>query len=135
MKPEDLVPDLSLCQRLRELGMPQDTIWKFVKWSGGNGLHLYFHLPATNEFMTQTSRKVVGHATQAEVNIAAPTVGELGEMLPKGEIRCFLFAVGEWVYETKGAAFTDAKEANARARLLIWCVEHGHVKFDEREAK
>lgn len=69
MKLEDQVPDLKLCQRLKELGMPQDTIFLWT-------LDVF-------EGWRLALREVVAPDDLRMNCFAAPTVAELGETLPK----------------------------------------------------
>lgn len=119
---EDQVPDHDLCERLKELGMPQDTYFWYV-------------------CDDQEQWNLTPHAYGMD-GIAAPTVAELGEMLPVtiwveekrwyleqiwNEILITLFytdPLEECAKPTKPPC-NDSKEANARAKLLIWCAEQG----------
>lgn len=154
MKLEDQVPDFELCQKLRELGMPQGTLWVWRQMSGF----------ATSEWAVKLCHVYGGDYTSKD-DIAAPTVAELGEILPKEiEVDGCKYILECWWRPTDAQAdyavvvfcekhrpftkysmfsfrtsdlnlsvvfdyFLDAKEANARAQLLIWCAENGYVEW------
>jgi hypothetical protein len=120
MKLEDQVPDREYCERLKELRMTRGT---------------YFHWWEIEKDRFKLDHFYHPERWTSENYIAAPTVAELGEMLsklPSEQISSYFFRVeNRWLAVFRGSLgySMDKKEANARAKLLIWCVENGYVKW------
>lgn len=123
MKLEDQVPDRELCELLKKLGMPQDKAYCWLAFD--QGWELVQYIPSK---LFPNSR------------IAAPTIAELGEMLParvfgpKGTdylrmTKDFADVWTAWYEGYDTSSHEGISEAIARARLLIWCAENGHVKW------
>lgn len=128
--PRKEVPLPELCIRLKELGYPQDGEgWSGWYWKGDNLILLW------------------GDKFDFTGLVKAPTVRELGEWLPDVIIvgtspnivgYYLYFAKNRWRYwyvnkygEWLNTKFIEADtEANARAKMLIWLVENGYVKFE-----
>lgn len=118
------VPSLQLCKALKEAGLPQDTLWYWVGNTYGSDSKFFLH-----------DKKPYNPKGGWEV-YAAPTVRELGELLLyeyqvlKHE-DCFvgyhLDIGGLKVISNRG--IIDVSEANCRAKILLWLIKHGHVKF------
>jgi hypothetical protein len=123
MKLENQVCSLELAKRLKELGVKQDSLFC---WTTDLDI----------EFLPTDIRN-------DHVVIAAFTVAELGEMLPK-EINGFFFTQiptinNEWYLFYRHAFSTmnldneeiysdDENEANARAKMLIYLIENDLIK-------
>jgi len=143
MKPEEMVPSVELCQRLRELGMPQGTTY-WIWW------YDEIHSQAGTGNMAWQLMKGTGFKQFMDKELAAPSVAELGEMLPAliGEIKNGVIPMEKLLSAYKRpvpgnqwdigyiAAMPDSRgtEAEARAKLLIWCAENGHVSWARKEA-
>ena len=68
--------------------------------------------------------------------IPAYTVGELGEMLPENTrttkwYSCYSCAFKNPDAPEDGRHKKSKSEADARAKMLIWLIENGHVKAEE----
>ena len=125
--PKKEVPSLELCKRLKELGYPQD----------GGGW--YWDLRAEGfekvRFFERTPKKEI---IKAGFYLKAPTVVEMGEWLPENwNIVSIRYGNGHYgisSHELKSELMWEADtEANARAKLLIWLVENGHMGFEKEE--
>lgn len=126
MKLEDQVCSLDLAKRLKELGVKQEGLWRWVLIQGEEFVDLSPDFEAED-----------GYA-------AAFTVAELGEMLPERYLHIRKVPPGEkdfqWVlYETYyedgipdvemwGHDETAMTEADARAKMLVYLIEKGLVK-------
>lgn len=131
MKYKNQVCSLKLAKRLRKLGVKQDSLWYWViyleKW----------------ELDCFTNKEDL-----ADVNdyVSGFTVAELGEMLPQS----WLKEIKKGVYvdfeskDIKGWCFGNSKglyrdfaitEADARAKLLIYCIEEKFIKIKEINGK
>lgn len=127
MKIEDQVCSLELAKRLKELGVKQDSLF-------------CWHDDTILEYLPSDIRN-------EKVCIAAFTVAELGEMLPesyksefisKSRLAIYKHHYGYYIcyegldYEgwkkIMTIEFKEETEANARAKMLIWLIEQGHVK-------
>ena len=121
MKLEDIVCDFEYAERLSNLKLSFDSIYKY-----------------------DYNRKLVQFG---ECYLHTYTVAELGEMLPR-EIhiagRATLFSKvrqsGRFdiAYYYNGVCLApsvterlDSKEANARAKLLIWLIENNHITAEK----
>jgi hypothetical protein len=136
MKLEQQVCSLDLSKHLKELGVKQESL--FV-W----GLDVV-------EGWRISLREIQEPDDKGEFNYAAFTVAELGEMLPSiiedngaadfKQLRIWKHYVlktdGEWGityrktsgdFKTKDNIFDD-KEANTRAKMLVYLIEQGIVK-------
>lgn len=113
MKLSEQVVSLELAKKLKELGYPQESLWY---WNSNGEI-----------------RRVDGFFDDDSKFIAvAPTVAELGEKLPmftKSWNRGPHWICSESVSGNKWVTGEDI-EANARAKMLIWLVENGHLKFN-----
>jgi hypothetical protein len=102
------VCSLELAKSLKELGVKQESLYLY--WRGN----------------VYTSAHVDGRSLAGKEGIAAPTVAELGEMLPPGAYevvrdeskRC-------WIkYEYCDVGFSANTEADARSKMLIYLIEN-----------
>lgn len=128
---ERYVTDVELSKKLKEAGVTQKSIWWWVKMSDGWKLNI---------------TDMPNHE-----NIAAFTVGELGDMLPNS-ILIKKEGGGAWAYlvytkngkkwwihyqarPEKSTAdspiFSAETEAQARGEMLLWLVKKGYVKAEE----
>jgi hypothetical protein len=118
MKLEDQLANLELSKKLKELGVKQESYFKYQLREDGN-LEI-FHSKATS---------------CAHEYYSAFTVAEIGEMLPKGgwtqESTYGGYRV--WAFDKKPPhkekAYTwDAKESDARAKMLVFLIENGSLE-------
>ena len=129
MKLTDQVISLEHAQRLKELGVEQESLW--------------YHFLIHNNWHVMEKRMPAFRNIVPNKQISAFTVAELGEMLPDSassykddcEFKwlCDVVDIGGRGYRTHSGADT---EANARAKALIWLIENGHhdallKKYDE----
>ena len=143
MKPEQLVPDLKLCQRLQELGWPQKDScfwWARVEGSygadGENGLELIWAECEGDCFNWRYKIK--------SYELAAPTVSELWEALPEritvdhkfyyfhvvGKMHGY-FNLDRTEFDSDGLFSVGKKRVNAFAKCLIWLCENGHLDLKD----
>lgn len=147
--PEKEVPSLELCEKLKELGYPQDKYgFYWIKLEAQDKYDLSYW----NKKEIRWSEKgdyilVGGCGCCADIfdivdKIKAPTVRELGEWLPcyLPELKFLHIERNEdgfhYYYDEKtfdGAYVIADTEANARAQMLIWLAENGYVKFGEQK--
>jgi hypothetical protein len=149
MKLEDQVCSLELSKRLKELGVPQKSLFY---WTDVAGYHELPELPQP-EPMWIIVNPISGKDEMSEDAISAFTVAELGlpfsiqRQLGKGYV-----GAGEWVhlflhqyppfegqdfyevgYFAGGSVLSHSEkadtEANARAKMLIYLIENGLVKI------
>ena len=131
--PKDEVPDLELCEKLQELGYPQETggwYWLISTGFKGNPKHTICFL---ENFDSAT------YIPYPYRYIKAPTVRELGERLPSsikkdrgllyGKMLNGTYFCGAYKKEITFTEVTADKEANARAKMLIWLVENKYIEF------
>jgi hypothetical protein len=115
---EKQVVSLELAKRLKELGVAQDSAFRWA-------------LDAGNQWVLVSSR--IGKV-DPDQRLSAFTVAELGEMLPNGseswrnEQRRY---AAEFVLpgdpKNRGTLHFAATEADARAAMLIHLIEQGHL--------
>ncbi len=127
MKIENQVCSLELAQKLKELGVKQESVWWWVRIND-NDKWILLHGPISNKDGSSFS---------------AFTVAELGRMLPGQFVNEFDRPLS---WDTGKHEMTDGRiiwyfgydatipvheadtEANARAKALIWLIENGHVE-------
>ena len=118
MNLEDIVCDFDYADRLAELGITRESLFGFCN-----------------------DKRSISFAHRPHVSLNSYTVAELGEMLPKsvGYVRdCEMFLSFykngdeyEYDYNCRSSSLcSDKKEANARAKLLIWLIENNHVNVE-----
>jgi len=128
-KPELEVPSLELCKKLKSLEYPQNGGGWYWSVDNQGRVFLSFFQKMTNEDIEHDEK------INFLKRIKAPTVRELGEFFPS-EVTCFRdFKRGFLCeYENKQEnivqSFWEDTEANARAKMLIWLVENGYVRFE-----
>lgn len=119
MKLEDQFSSLAPSQRLKELGVKQESLFYWI--TNGAGESKIF-----------INRELCGNFVES---YSAFTVAELGEMLPrfvnslplkfamKGTVIVLLDKKGDWLWQAEATT-----EADARAKMLIYLIEKGLVK-------
>lgn len=119
IKLEDELVSLELAKEMKELGFKQDSLWY---WATANSVNYWINRGATGI-----------------CDIPAYTVAELGEILPyKLDYDCWLeidkikndkilWCVSYRVPECSASeiSFKNAKEADARAKMLIYLKKQG----------
>jgi hypothetical protein len=130
--PTKEVPSFELCKKLKELGFPQE----------GGG----FYWAITD--VKSPYKLLFWEETEPYPlidKIKAPTCRELGEWLPyyipklkflhteRGEDGDFHLYYDERMDNGAYIYIIAETEPNARAKILIWLVENGYVKFEEKE--
>lgn len=107
MELENQVCQLDLAKRLKELGVKQESYWKWDEF--GHLLDIYYE-----------------EKNPGVPFVSAFTVAELGEMLPK-DIDTYKTDKGTfWCHDpiTEGMFFEEKTEADARAKMLIYLLEN-----------
>ena len=125
---EKQVTSLELSKRLKELGVKQDSYWKWENYSK-NAYGYVKEWQLTDSSCLDDEINVIGLRDPKDYEIyAAFTVAELGEMLPGGYHSSRMDDVWycEDVYVTKAET-----EANARAKMLIWLIENKLVEVNK----
>ena len=144
MKLEDQVCSLDLAKRLKELGVRQES---YFKWSSLKDVVLGPLVPNDLENLKHHLPNIMNNEAQI---FAAFTVAELGEMLPPiievglkpGQIKAVL-VIGptlgdQWRIDyrnekaMKPITVVSDTEANARAKMLIYLIEQGIVKSENK---
>ena len=129
---EKEVPNLELCKRLKRLGYPQEGGgWYYFRFSKKEDFELSF-------FHKETPLSFYGASYKHMEFYKAPTCRELGEWLPD---EFFSARLGEEYVcanmeinpteKDKYPTMNADTEPNVRAKMLIWLVENGYVKFEE----
>lgn len=107
MRLENQVVNLKLSQKLKKLGVKQESLFyynsKTVKLQKGFTCH-------------------IDKKGKMRWSISAFTVAELAEILPEG-IKVYKLA-NEWFCEIKEQIMRDRFEINARAKMLIYLIEN-----------
>ena len=136
--PRKEVPSFELCERLKELGYPQgQQAWY---WRKGVCFPILGLLINKSEWGWTLLEYINGIWTKSPYIygdslfnlIYAPTLQELGMWLPPN---FYTTKIGnEWVCCNDKEMFlltASETEANARAKILIWLKENGHIEFKE----
>ncbi len=139
--PEKEVPSLTLSKKLRELGYPQD----------GGGWYWEIHYEVKTEDIETTLpsdyKPTVVYYEDTPLDelgciyLKAPTCRELGEWLPSHKDLQYSKFTGFWKFDKDGyqlcfgdkICFQANNEVIVRAKMLIWLVENGSVKFKKGE--
>jgi len=133
MKLEDQVVNLELSIKLHDLGVKRRSyfVWHCYNSEGFDA----DGSPLGKEVFDVTESWQID-----EPLASAFTVAELGEMLPSAIDSFYWIDMRNWYdfeicyqddnYNIKHVV-NDKSEANARAKMLIWLIENGHVKVGE----
>lgn len=123
MKLENQVCNLKLSKRLKELGVPQESLW------------YHWQTVDTEEYIG-----IKDFQSLEMENFSAFTVAELGEMLPKGttletfyhslEVQLQYNLLDGSIQELEERVVQGDTEADARARLLIYLLENNLINKD-----
>lgn len=116
---EKQVVSLKYAKILRDLGVPQESVWYWQELheSLGGGFKLQTSRPPKRNFDLKTA-------------FSAPTVAELGERLPM--IYLPVRDDGhnkEWLWSGDGNKHWEYTEANARAKMLIYLIQNNLIKI------
>ena len=133
MKIESQGVSLELAREMKELGVPQDSIFAWFQYKN---LKPYVNLKNAQNYCDNVASFDDGYAECPKEICDASTVAELGEMLPIG-YRSYYYnkhlSGGNWLCndgEILGVA--DAKtEVDARAKMLIYLIKEGVIKAEE----
>lgn len=125
MKLHDQVISVEQAARLKELGVSQSAYFSWFLVTDRDDT------PGLNR--ATGGCPVCGHPTAPYIQeVSAFSVAELGQMLDSETIterkgtELSKYANWEWCYENHSAAFGPyATEAEARAAMLIYCIEKG----------
>lgn len=130
MKLENQVTNLEISKRLKELGIPQCSYFKWTDWHNGV---LNFGQPSEN--FRGEWHVVTTPVWLDETVVSAFTCAELGEMLPEEAATfsyreecykswmCKLHVKGDWSRYRK---LTEASSmADAMGKMLIYLIENG----------
>lgn len=111
MIPDDQFSSLEPSKRLKELGVPQKSLWDWVDSLGTPEVDLSDETPYS---------KIC----------SAFTVAELGEMLSDhlNEYNYVFTFRGKWIISYSYMEFVADTEADARAKMLIHLIEEGVLK-------
>jgi hypothetical protein len=126
MELEDMVCDLSYAKRLNELGVKQESNFKFVKFDG-------------HEYLLMTKDEIFLAEVSSNKKISTFSTDELIEMLPN---RFIHRGINYYLSIDKTSAgyilksgkfkevfyFQNEKRANSLAKCLIWCIENEYVE-------
>ena len=134
---EAQVTSLELSKELKEAGYPQEGLWWWVYQEEKWGLE--------NKHLVKMVSGMVGlpaypKLTKMPEMYVAPTVAELGERLPmepkpKTYFETTRIAYGNWIVEYERgirhplAMQMGNTEANARAKMLLYLVKEGLIKW------
>ena len=122
MKLEDQVSNKELSEQLRDIGVPQDSLW-------------YWKRTPKGEYYIQAGKITYNNCI---IIASAFTVAELGEKLPH-KIKPNDCLLGLWVNKFQGPRcwgvgygsiiqYSETTEANARTKMLIHLIKEGAVK-------
>lgn len=123
---EQQVTSLEISQRLKELGVSQESIyfWRSVSNNTAPEPENWYY----SHYLVVSREKVPEQFNNARLRFcSAFTVAELGEMLreEESELPTYLSSTKEWVavYETTLIGGADT-EADARGKMLIYLLEN-----------
>lgn len=129
--PSKQVPTLELCNKLKELGYPQEGLFFWGYKLDG------YETNKENKYVYLNNKE---NRDWCEFEYVAPTVSEMGECL--GENTLWDIRSGQYSDKNDYVCYTDrgtqqfhsereGTEANARAKCLIWLVENKYLSFKE----
>jgi len=138
MKLEDQVVSLALAKEMKELGVPQHSIFGWYQYECYNP---YIEYKDLEERARVERMAVKGYSEDPTFLCSAPTVAELGEMLP-GHIKTTdnswnslhttkLENGNEWLIAYYPDEIKANTEANARAKMILHLIKEGIIKVEE----
>jgi|TARA_Y100000310_G_C20704007_1_gene833010 hypothetical protein len=139
---EQQVCSLEPSIQLKELGVPQESVWY---WYRGSTTDASYSLGDTADVMNNSLIPLVKDQWDA---FSAYTVAELGELLVNYDIGKIQKVGNKWVigavrdrdetdrngineYIVKRVDIWDNSEANARAKMLIYLLENKLIKVED----
>lgn len=139
MNLEDIVCDLEYAKNLKDLGLNKRMLFRFHRVHNKNDDPNY---PTGGMVLNDSVNSIMSPMFDPTETYS---VAELGEMLPDciikdAELYNLTFNIVDdwfeyWYAESLLGGFFitkhDKKEANARAKLLIWLIENDHVNVEE----
>src|SRR5882724_452123 len=145
MKLEDQVVNLELSKRLKELCVKQESLFYWAKYNDYFQEEFNLVIFDENDFITidfEYVKNIGCSCCQGSYEVteqySAFTVAELGEMLPDkivvDDINVYLNVHKNsfekmWNFHYPYIIdISSSNEANARAKMLIWLIENGHIK-------
>lgn len=119
MNLNDQVISLELAKRLKKLGVIQESqfYWEFCPDAGGFLPKAKFIISYIGSHDIITGEFTDCHRLRDQENYSAFTVAELGEILSSFK------SWQEWLCQVS-TMFEDTKEADARAKMLIYLLEN-----------
>lgn len=150
MKLEDQVTSLELSKELKTVGVPQDSLfyWRLsyhtsehleegvvVSREGVFGEYKLEYYPRPRYTTANVKWNEADLSKLDETEISAFTCSELGEMLPKGYFTHRIFENWDSGYihtleNWQGKSEECSTEANARAKMILYLVKEGLLKFN-----
>jgi len=130
---EKQVCNKELSMRLRELGVPQKSIWEWKHVMGKS--YLRMTRDVRNELW---DRKCFEHLCEPAVcyeTYSAFTVSELGEMLKDYDYGFPMWVESCWHIDIDDCFMTAETEADARAKLLVHLLENQLISLVGEEGK
>lgn len=135
MQLEQQVSSLELSKKLKTLGVKQESAFYFETIVNEEGDRTVTNLRFGKFYDDSANKKHVSY-------IAAFTVAELGEMLPKDSVFLRAKPVHDvYLWDSRQVMFTDGTiimpqcgenlartEADSRAKMLVYLIEQGIVK-------
>ena len=113
------VPKLETCQRMKELGYPQESEWYWRKAYG----ETYF-------LMEYRNNRGQANFNRSKKDISAPHVGELGLCFPNNVQLPFISRHPDrlgWLWSTSEGRKLEDAEAEARAKMWIYLKENNLI--------
>lgn len=116
MKLEDQVCSLELAKRLKELHVPQESIFYYQ----GRAKEIEYE----KGFILSYGRE---YRATVIINVSAFTVAELGLLLPPNVQWKLLYYKNTWNLDFGDNQVGTSNEANGRAKMLIWMVQNNYI--------
>jgi len=142
MKLENQVTGLELSQELKKVGFPQDTLFYWCKYKLVRGVYVKGFDEPKKGWRLQLGNKE-GFRDDFSETVSAPTVAELGEMLPiyilkddivgRYDCECIKKRNDWWdilYYERNRISIMKGgkTEADARAKMWLYLKKEGLIK-------
>lgn len=121
---ENLVTSLELSRELKENGYPQDSEFYWVK----NRQTAFPDIRILAKGILEEHNENEAPAFQFETFCAAPTAGELGEMLPAGRYEIIKDDAHRFAIWGKEEGFSASTEADARAKMWIYLKKNNLIR-------